>query len=282
VIIDGQLQQLRHPVQMHEGQVVIPLKLKDQISGLFVQASSSAPSAKALLPQISIKKVVIDPGHGGKDPGAIGRTGLREKDVNLDIAYRLAKLLRDDGVAVVMTRSTDTFISLERRVDIANNSGADLFISVHSNASRTRSLNGFEAYYVSTKSSDSNRAAAAADKARPNVDGGAFAYTTKPLMATLWDMLLTFNRGESMQLARQICKTIGADLETKILGVKGANFYVLKGARMPAVLLETGFISHAQEERMLKNGYYRQQIAESIERGIIRYAQDYTVMLTYN
>jgi N-acetylmuramoyl-L-alanine amidase len=231
------------------------------------------------LPLTRIKKIVIDAGHGGKDPGTIGKRGLREKDVNLDIAKRLSRLLRSDGVEVIMTRSTDTFVSLERRVDIANNSRADLFISIHSNANRVRRLNGFEVYYISPNVNDSRRALYCAQNAALNLDRSCFSGAPSlNLKATLWDLIHTSNRAESIRLARDVCSVIDSNLNIKVLGIKGAPFYVLKGARMPAILIEAGFLSNSQEERLMKNAYYRQQIAESIEQGIQRYARDFTLM----
>jgi N-acetylmuramoyl-L-alanine amidase len=231
---------------------------------------------KTLFISSKIKKVVIDAGHGGNDPGTIGRTGLKEKDVNLDIVKRLAKLLRDSGVEVVLTRSYDVFVPLAGRVDIANNSRADLFISIHGNANRVRGLNGFEVYYVTpANNNDIKRALAAAKSAAPVIPGSSFDYISADTKTILWDMLYTFNRSESIKLGRSLCRTVNRDLYCKILGVKAANYYVLKGTRMPGVLIETGFLSNRDEERQLKNPYYRQQIVEAIMRGIVNYVSDY-------
>ncbi|MFH1269735.1 MAG: N-acetylmuramoyl-L-alanine amidase [Candidatus Omnitrophota bacterium] len=277
VLVDDMPQYLKSPVDIYNGAIVLPYKFKEQVlDSLFKEYY---PQREVTVPAIRIKKVVIDAGHGGKDPGAIGRSGLREKDVNLDIARRLSKLLRADGIEVVMTRNADTFISLERRVNIANTSGADLFISIHSNANRVRSLKGLEVYYVSPNVSDSKRALYCAENAKLNLKNSSFASAPSlNLRAMLWDMIHTSNRAESVKLARGVCGSVDNGLNIKIIGVKGANFYVLKGARMPAILIESGFLSNYQEERLMKNVYYRQQIAEGIEQGIKRYAQDYALM----
>ena len=274
VVVDGIPQYLKYPVDIYQGTIVLPFKFKEQVlDSLFKEPY---PKRQITLPLTRIKKIVIDAGHGGKDPGTIGKRGLREKDVNLDIAKRLSKLLRADGIGVVMTRSTDNFISLERRVAIANDSRADLFISIHSNANRVRSLKGLEVYYISPNVSDSKRALYCAQNAALNLDKSSFAYTPSlNLKATLWDMIHTSNRADSVRLARGVCSAIDNNLSTRVLGIKGAPFYVLKGARMPAILIEAGFLSNNQEERLLKNAYYRQQIAESIEQGIHRYARDF-------
>jgi N-acetylmuramoyl-L-alanine amidase len=275
VLIDGVPQYLKDPIRFYQGEVALPYKFKEQfLDSIFKE---NYPESRIILS--NIKKIIVDAGHGGKDPGTIGKHGLREKDVNLDIAKRLSKLLRTGGVEVVMTRSSDNFISLERRVEIANDSNADLFVSVHANANRVRSMNGLEVYYVSPNTSDTKRALYCAQNARLSMDSACFASSPSlNLKATLWDMIHTSNRAESVRLARDICLVTENNLNTKVLGIKGAPFYVLKGAHIPAILVETGFLSNANEERMMKNAYYRQQIAESIEQGIQRYARDYRLM----
>ncbi|MBM3244898.1 MAG: N-acetylmuramoyl-L-alanine amidase, partial [Candidatus Omnitrophica bacterium] len=229
---------------------------------------------KGEFPLTSIKKVVIDAGHGGNDPGAIGRTGLREKDVNLDIAKRLSKLLRDEGVEVVMTRSSDVFVSLGRRCSIANNANADLFISIHANANPVRSLNGLEIYYITPKISDSKRAISSAGEDQLYFDNASFSGKSLNTKAILWDMIYTYNRAESIGLANQICKSVGHASNVRIIGAKAANFQVLRCTLMPSILIETGFLSNREEETLLKNSFYRQQITDAIMQGIRQYARD--------
>lgn len=274
VLVDGQPQHLKQAVDFYQGAIVVPYKFKEQVLDVLFK-EPAAGEAEAI--QLKIKKVVIDSGHGGHDPGTIGKSGIKEKYVNLDIAGRLSKLLRDRGIKTVMTRSTDKFISLQQRVDIANSSGADLFISIHSNANRVRSLKGFEVYYVSFDTSDINRALSAAKNASLNLDRSYFYRMTPDLEVTLWDLIYSANRAESVELGQSICRAAGKQLEAKILGVKGAGFYVLKGCRMPAVLVEAGFLSNKREEQLLKNPYYRQQVAEAIAQGIMSYARDVTI-----
>jgi len=218
---------------------------------------------------------VIDAGHGGTDPGTIGKGGLKEKYVNLDIAKRLSSLLKSQGLEVILTRSTDTFISLERRVAIANNSKADLFVSIHSNANRVRSLNGFEAYYVSPSVDDSKRALSSAQNAALDLDRSYFAQNPSlNLKAILWDMIYTSDRAEALRLSHSVCRAIDKNLSTRVLGVKSASFYVLKGVRMPAVLVEVGYLSNYKEERLIRNNYYRQQLAEAIGQGVNSFIKD--------
>ena len=280
ILVDGSPQHLKYPVDIYQGTVVVPYKFKEQILDvLFKEPASSAKTTQAAsVPLSKIKKVIIDPGHGGNDPGAIGKSGLREKDVNLDIAKRLSSLLRGEGIKVVMTRSTDKFIPLEQRVRITNDSGADLFISIHSNANRVRSMNGFEIYYVSEGIDDCQRALSSAQDTALDLDNAYFYHPTTNLKAIVWDMIYNYNRAESVELARSIRRDLDSNLPVRVLRIKGANYYVLKGAHIPAVLIEIGFLSNYKEERMLKNGYYRQNIADAIVRGIKDYATEYALM----
>jgi len=273
VLVDGAAVHLRHPVEIWQGTVAVPAKFKEQILDVLFKKTYSA-SAQTAVTALKIKKIVIDAGHGGKDPGAIARSGLREKDVTLDVAKRLSKLLRQQGVEIVMTRSVDRFIPLSSRVDISNNSGAELFVSIHANANRVRSLNGFEVYYVSPSVDDSERALSAAREKKLFLGNSCIISPSLNLKATLWDMIYTSNRAQSLALARSICSNIKESLDTRILGIKGARFFVLKGARMPAILVEIGFLSNYSEERMLRNGYYRQKIVEGIASGISNYVKD--------
>ncbi len=276
ILVDGQSQHLRHPVDIYEGTVVVPYKFKEQVLDvLFREYPVSREAARPL----KIKRIVIDAGHGGNDPGAISRSGLREKSVTLDMAKRLRNILKDKGFDVVMTRSTDVFIPLERRAEIANKAKADLFISVHANANRARSLKGFEVYHVSVNINDAQRALSSAQYADLDLDDSYFAGRSKNLKAILWDMIHTYNRAESIELSRSICKKIDAELDTRVLGIKGAGFYVLKGTRMPAVLIEIGFLSNSDEEKLLNNSYYRQQVTEAIADGVYNYAREYTLMV---
>jgi N-acetylmuramoyl-L-alanine amidase len=271
VMVDQSPMRLTSPVQIYKGTVVVPYRFKEQvIDSLYQETPVLAPVGHALL---TIKKVVVDAGHGGNDPGAIGHSGLREKDVNLDIAKRLSNLLRSRGIDVVMTRSVDRFIPLPTRVEIANNSRADLFISIHSNASRVRSLSGFEVYYVSPNVGDDKRALASARSVPLNLAGCVVVSNSLDLKAILWDLFYTHSRAESVELCRSICGSMRRNLDVRLLGIKGARFEVLRGIRMPGVLVETGFVSNAEEERMLKNSFYRQKIAESLMQGIEEYAR---------
>jgi len=269
MLFDGELRHLQRPLQVYRGSPVIASCCVDPLLASFGYAGTAVTQNPPVFH--GLKKVVIDAGHGGYDPGAMGRNGLKEKTVTLDIAKRLAVIMRDAGIKVVMTRSIDVFVPLEQRVKIANESGADLFISVHINASRQRSLNGFEVYYVSPQVNDYKRAKEAAGEYTLRLEDGQDADVPYEAKRILWDMFYSYSRAESSVLAGHICNKIGGEMQMKILGVKNARFHVLRGANMPAVLIEAGFVSNPSEEAQLRNSRYRQRLAECIARGLESY-----------
>jgi N-acetylmuramoyl-L-alanine amidase len=270
VYVDGSVRDLTDPVRFHRGMAVVPLQFRQQIiESLF---TIPRPEEKEFC-FYRIRKVIIDPGHGGHDPGAIGPNGTREKDVVLEISKRLAELLRRYGVEVVMTRTSDKFIPLEKRAAMTVRSGADLFVSVHANANTTRSLNGFEVYYVKPKISDSLRAQTSA-KTQPLAFGKEnLGSSDVTLKAILWDLTHTYNRREAVQLSEDVCSAVGCKTDARIIGVKGANFCVLRDSTIPAVLVEVGFLSNYREERLLKDPAYWQKIAEGLVQGVANYAR---------
>ncbi len=215
--------------------------------------------------------IVIDPGHGGKDPGAMGKSGLKEKDIVLDVGLRLRKLVKDRlGVNVIMTRETDVFIPLEERTAIANTKGADLFVSVHANSSRRSGARGVETYLLG-KATDRN-AMATAER-----ENSASEKSLNALQLILTDLMNTAKKEESLRLAHYVQENMIGHLESRYkvtdLGVKQAPFYVLVNARMPSILAEISFISNPEEERLLSDGDHRQEIAEAILKGIRKYIQ---------
>jgi len=273
VLVNGNILQLNHPVDIYHGAIVVPQQYKDQVFDLLFRQSAFV-SRRASAAKIRLNKVVIDAGHGGNDPGAIGRTGLKEKDVNLDIAKRLSALLRAEGITTVLTRSTDKFIPLSTRVSMANRSGADLFISLHSNAARSRSINGFEVYYVAPSVSDAKRAALTARSCTLNLKDAVFFSNSADLKAIIWDMIYANSRAESIELSQALCKIMDSCIDANILGVKNARFQVLKGITMPGILVEVGFVSNLNEERLLRTAAYRDKLAAGIVEGVRAYSQD--------
>jgi len=218
---------------------------------------------------LGVARIVIDPGHGGHDPGTSSR-GLKESDIVLDVALRLEKLLlAESGVEVVLTRRTDVFIPLEDRTAIANREDADLFISIHANASRNRAARGVETYFLNFASTREAEAVAA----RENSSSGQ---TMRNLPDIVKAIALNNKLDESRDFATFVQKAMVAHLkssnkELRDLGVKQAPFVVLIGAQMPSVLAEISFVTHVQEGRLLKTPAYRQRIAEALFRGLQQY-----------
>jgi len=232
-------------------------------------AAVKASSRPALKPG-KVRRIVVDPGHGGKDPGAVGLSGLQEKDVVLSIGHKVAKKLRDElGIDAVMTRSTDVFIELQERTAIANQVGADLFISIHANAALNRKANGIETYYLNLAKTEK----AAQLAAREN---GTSLEKVSLLQAVLFDLMANYKLNDSAHLAEEVQKALfkrlsGQDPATKNLGVKQGPFYVLVGATMPSILVESAFISNPQEEKKLADPKYLEDLSEGIIDGVVAY-----------
>ncbi len=268
-LVDGAAATLEAPPVMERGTLLLPEQLWTERMAKWrkVQPPPSAGFSTR------VRTIVVDAGHGGHDPGATGRMGLREKTVTLDVAQRLRDLLVRDGFRVVMTRSDDRFIPLYGRTAIANRAEADLFISIHANASRSRTADGFEAYYLSEATDDHARALEAAENA--DLPDGLGESVPNDAHAILWDLLYTEHRVESSELASYICRGMsGSSLASKSRGIKSARFAVLKGTRMPAVLVEIGFLSHPGEESRMRNPEYRQRIAGGIRRGVLTFRDE--------
>jgi N-acetylmuramoyl-L-alanine amidase len=217
-----------------------------------------------------IRRIVIDPGHGGKDSGALGGNGGMEKDVVLVIALKLAAKLKEGlGVDVVMTRSTDVFIPLDERTAIANKVNADLFVSVHANASLNREAEGVETYYLNLAKTDK----AAQVAAREN---NTSLEKVSLLQAILFDLMANYKINDSAHLAdevqRALHRRVGKEYDPmRNNGVKQGPFYVLVGATMPSILVEAAFISNPREERLLKDRRFQEVTAEGIYDGIKGY-----------
>ena len=219
---------------------------------------------------LGVARIVIDPGHGGHDPGAKAR-GLEEAELVLDVALRLEALLKDAGVEVIMTRRTDTFIALEERTAIANRAGADLFLSIHSNASASDLAHGIETYFLNFAPNPQAEAIAARENA-----GGA------KTMRNLPDIVRAIALNNKIDESRDFASMVQNAMYTKLqksnktvrnLGVKQAPFMVLVGATMPSILAEISFITNRNEAALLKTDKYKQQIAEALLAGILRYQQ---------
>jgi len=219
-----------------------------------------------------ISKVVIDAGHGGKDPGATGRTGLKEKIVVLDIARRLKKILENQGIEVVMTRSKDKFITLQQRTEIASSSKSDLFVSVHANSSPARSVYGIEIYTLKQLGFLEKNEEQRKENYRKMYGSLSMNKKDKELQSIVTDMMDTNKQAESLELASRVANKMVRILKTKNRGLKKSRFFVLRNTIVPAVLVEVGFLSNPKEEKLLKTKAYRQKVANGLARGILEYA----------
>lgn len=219
---------------------------------------------------LGVKTIVLDPGHGGKDPGAMGANGLREKDIVLTVAKKVADILRrETAFHVILTRDRDVYLPLEERTAIANTSEADLFLSIHANSAPNRHASGVETYYLSLATSREEMQAAALENA-------ASASRLSDLQSILQDLMQNSKIEESVRFAGSVQNSMinGLNRHYRInnLGVKKAPFIVLIGAQMPAVLTEIAFLSNSEDENRLRDDRYLDAVARHIADGIRHYA----------
>lgn len=222
-------------------------------------------------PQGRFRTVVIDPGHGGAEIGAVGPTGLSEKNLVLDISKRLSDLIVEElGLEVHLTRDADIDLDLESRTAHANNLRADVFISIHANSYRGAGVRGPETFFLSDKATDDDARLVAAIENNA-LDLRQPASGDSSLQMLLWDMAQTGHLEESAVLAEMIQRDLNFLAGTTNRGIKQAPFRVLKGANMPAVLVEVGFLSNSDEERLLADPRHRQRLAQSIYTSVRDY-----------
>ncbi len=221
-----------------------------------------------------IDAIVIDPGHGGRDPGAIGPSGIREKDVTLQVGLRLRKLIEKDmGLKAIMTRDTDEFIKLDERTQIANAAQGKLFISLHCNANRSRRVNGTTTYFLGPARTDEALEVAL-------LENSVVKYESDKAAASDEEFILTamaqnaFNH-ESESLAQIVQEEMETVVNLPDRGIYQAGFYVLVGASMPNILVEMAFISNAKEERLLNSSEVQQKIAQAICNSVKRFKQKF-------
>ena len=221
---------------------------------------------------LKINRVVIDPGHGGHDQGTEGPKGLLEKDLVLDVALRVGKLVQDRmGAEVIYTRSDDTFVPLEGRTALANEKKADLFLSIHANSSPISRIAGVETYYLNINGSKDAMDVAARENA-----------SAQKSIFELQDIIKKITLHDKSEESHEFAKRLEASLfsfslknfpASKDRGVKSAPFIVLIGANMPSVLAEIGFVSNSREEALLKKPDYRQKLAEALYKGMEKYTE---------
>lgn len=272
VLLNQKMDIMGAEARFYRGEVVIPQSFAQRTLAPFFKEELIRKRAVAVGAGLPIRNVILDPGHGGKDPGAIGKGGLQEKDVVLDIARRLKRKLGSMGINVTLTRDSDKFISLDQRSRIANSKDADFFISIHANASRSRWVNGVEVFYLTDSIDDESRSLSAAKKYDLGLEE---AYSGEHTPAILWSLRFKNNRRSSGDLAEFICCSLSRSLSQRNRGTKQARFYVLK-SNLPAILIEVGFISNPSEEKRLRSPSYRDKITQAICEGIVQYNRNLT------
>lgn len=253
--------------------VQVALEDTSQVADTFIPPTPPQKPKKPALAAV-IRKIVVDAGHGGEDFGAIGKKKTREKDVCLNIALKLKKILEEDGrFEVIMTRQIDTFIPLGDRTKIANDAGADLFISIHANANRKRQIAGVTTYFLDVARNDESRALAVAENAsiRFEQEESEDFEAMDDLSFILLDMVQNEHQKESEELSKLIQRELADSLHIPDKGVDQAGFFVLNRAYMPAVLVETAFISNPNEEKLLRKKEFQEKIARGVYRGILAF-----------
>jgi N-acetylmuramoyl-L-alanine amidase len=249
----------------------VPVESSIPATGKAARKTTSGQTSLVRALGLKVQRVVIDPGHGGHDQGTEGSHGLLEKELVLDVAQRVGKLIEDQmGAEVIYTRSDDTFIPLEGRTALANEKKADLFLSIHANSSPVARISGVETYYLNFADTKDAMEVAARENA-----------SSQESIFELRDSLEKISAHDKAEESRDFAGRVQSALfalstrnfpAQKNRGVKRAPFRVLIGAKMPSVLAEIGFLSNPREEALLKKPDYRQKLAEALYRGVSRYA----------
>ncbi len=242
----------------------------DSIAHVTIDPGSRDLTAQSLVEQLGlkVKTIMLDPGHGGKDPGAVFN-GVMEKDIVLRMSKILGRMLQEKGFEVLYTRTTDVFVPLEERTAMANSKNIDLFISLHANAHRNRSVRGFEVYYLNfAQTQDAMRVAAR--------ENAVSTQKISDLQYILTDLMLSSKINESRDLANKIHGITLTHVHSRYSGVndngvRQAPFYVLMGARMPAILLEMGYMTNEQDLKLLLSDDFLRHMAGGLTQGVLAY-----------
>jgi len=270
---------LRERVRLEDGKVILPASVVEAFTAAAPAPrprASAAPVAPASAPAPrTFRRVVVDAGHGGEDTGAISPWGLEEKFVVLDIARHLKSSLEARGLEVVMTRDRDVFVELDRRATFAGRHQADLFVSVHANASTSRTLRGFETYYLAPDADDAGVAARRAQAGAPPSRSGGFApNASEDLRTVLWDLRASENRRRARRAAELVNDSALRTGLASLRRLKDAGFRVLKWSDCPSILVETGYLTHREDERLLRSPLYRRRLADAVADGILAFKEE--------
>ncbi|MBP9853419.1 MAG: N-acetylmuramoyl-L-alanine amidase [Candidatus Omnitrophica bacterium] len=273
--------ELIKPLRVKKGAILIPKDFHDKILVIFEKAEVAADDKHfdkkartgGSYRLTKIREVVIDAGHGGKDPGAMGNNNSKEKEIVLDISKRVKRLLEKQNIKVFMTRPDDQFVTLQGRTEIASKTQADAFISIHANSSPKKSVSGIEIFSLreltQAEKDDENRRL----NRKLLLSNLATNSNDKNVAFIVEDLLTQYKGSESIKLARIIGDNLSRTTKATNRGTKTAGFYVLRNTFVPAVLIEVGFLSNPKEERLLKSSSYRDKIAAGIANSLLEYSQ---------
>lgn len=289
VLLNEEQITLDEPLRLRHGRIIVTDEFRRKViselkkgAPTFVDKVQTVltPKPKPVEPVITgnfrvrkLREVILDAGHGGKDPGAIGYSRSQEKEIVMDITRRLKRILEDYGIKVHMTRNDDSFISLQDRSAFASRTKADAFVSIHANASKTRSVQGVEVFSLRHLTPVEMNDIKRVKNRRILMDHLAASRTDPNIEVLVDEMMFAHKQGESYQLAARIGQDMARTLKIRHRGTKTAGFYVLRNTLIPAVLVEVGFLTNPKEERQLKSSRYREKVAHSIANSLIDYAR---------
>jgi N-acetylmuramoyl-L-alanine amidase len=266
-----------YPRRQPDGIVVVVWKrsLTDIPAPEFRPPSEGLWADRFSAEHMELDLIVVDPGHGGENFGSIGPSGYTEKEFNLAVARKLKAALEIEGIDVMLTRNDDIYVDLETRTEVANSVGADLFISLHANGYGNPDANGFEVYFLSPAEDEKARTVAAMENGGTDIVPLPAGNHDDDLAFILWDTAQNEFVVESSNLAQIINEEMHQRLMLKNRGVKQAGFVVLAGVYLPAVLVETGFITNPREETLLKDTAFQETLVDAIVEGVLRFKAEY-------
>jgi N-acetylmuramoyl-L-alanine amidase len=268
VLLEGQAGEIKHTALQDPYRLVLDVYRPKESTG------GGEPGRGGMQP---LRLIVLDAGHGGHDSGAVGPSGVMEKDVVLDVTRRVARMVESGlGVKVVLSRDSDVFVPLRERTNFANKQGADLFVSIHANAHPQAVSEGVETYFLSSEASDNAaRQVAATENNVVQLESPASRRQGDVLKSILWDLAQSEFQEESSFMAETVQDSMSKSLSLVSRGVKQAGFYVLGGAAMPAILIEVGFVTNRKEEKKLATPEHREALARAIYAGLAEYKRRY-------
>jgi N-acetylmuramoyl-L-alanine amidase len=267
VVVGNSRLPLSGPLRRRKEIVMVPPDFERVVIGPATSPLAGAPPG---LPK-RLGKVVIDAGHGGKDPGATGYGGAKEKDINLDIAARVRDGLAKAGVNVVMTRDKDEFISLARRTEIASRPDIELFVSIHANANRGRGAHGIEVYYTGALNAGDRSDDQRQDNERKLCGQFKMKAASKDVQRIVLNLLYNYKLSAAPGIADRIARHLANEMGGSFRGSKPQRYFVLRNTLIPAVLIEVGFISNPREGRRLNDPAYRQEVADAVTQSVMEY-----------